>query len=241
MASALGALQRALASVGQAVVGEPTTQGPIAGVTHDAVALRLAAVAPGSVELRLLGPTLDGGDQTALPIDSAEQTVFGESVELVLNLIDTTREENTEDALSQIAGIGKRAAKHLSDLSAAVAGQHVQTTLRWRYPARRERIVNFDGIVATSLQDVLTKTVVEESNETFHGRLVGASLPKARFDLELESGEVISGRVDPSLIEDAKDLWLRSCAATIRVAVARSPADNRVARSYTLVGVEEII
>lgn len=115
----LEALQESLASIGQVLEGEPTSRGLIPSAIKDLVSLRIAATAPGSLQLKLVPahPEIDMGQPQTSLLEAAETSQEGEdeeeaplldrSVDRLIGLLGRAPGD-TEELLQDLAYVGPR-------------------------------------------------------------------------------------------------------------------------------------
>lgn len=192
VAGVLGALQDTLASIAQVIAGEPTARGLIPAAIKESVQLRIAAATPGSLNMRLVPAT---PMQEPL-FEDGRESLMELSIDRLLGLFTETVEEDRESLLQDIADLGPRVTAHVQTLSNWLAEGHANARLSWRSRSL-DRATRLDTRGANRLRDIL-RTVADETRElTYTGRLVGGSLVRRTFELQLEPDEstVIAGRV----------------------------------------------
>lgn len=237
LARSLDALQQAITAVGQSMVAEPTPTGRFPGSVVDATELRFSGAFAGSFGLRLRGPRVEEPDQKSLS-DYHETTLFDASVDSILDILEGVTGSYTEpDFINRIARVGARAAGHLKNLSTVVVADNAGTTFRWRERGAIElRKVAFDDDAAGRLEEILASADIAEVEETLRATLVGLSVPRGWFELELEEGLIVTGRSDPRILKDAGAHMFEAATFRLRVITATSRVLDRSARSFTLLG-----
>jgi hypothetical protein len=239
----LSPLQSAVFSVGQALDSEVTTRGVIPATIQDASAMRLVGTFPGSFGLALEGPRATELSLLAMldDPDEADRPTFERAVENVFDVleqVEPSEEGHTdEDVLGALATVGARAHGHLRRLASAIASRNANAQLQLTVPDHETRTVTFSRPAAERLERVLTTVEASEREVQMRGRLVGASLVRDNFELELEDGTVIRGKVADEVLPILREFFSESCTATLRVSTVRSTVDGTVAERHTLIGV----
>lgn len=246
VAGVLGSLQESLASIAQVLSGEPTSRGLIPGAIKDMVALRIAWAAPGSLQLKLVPvhPASEEPEPEATLFDTAESdeeeeepTLLDQSMDRLIGLLSDSDEEEQEQLLQGIADVGPRATLHLQHLSKTLGEAGANASLTWR-SARSQRSTRFTRSAAQRLA-VTLEEVQEESREVVYtGRLVGGSLVHRSFELELEDGSLVAGKVSDDALAQMVDMPLgQDCTAYIEIREATLPSgEMREAHTLTRLG-----
>ena len=112
---------------------------------------------------------------------------------------------------------------HLALLTAALEKNRASLGLRWRHNAEVSRALVTEEH-ARSLNVVLKRVSVEERDRLYRGRLVGGSLVRGTFELELDDETIISGRVAEDLLSSVEELFGRECTASVRIRETRLPS-----------------
>lgn len=212
VASVLSALQDSLASIAQGFVGRTTTRGLIPSAVVESVELRIAVAATGSLRLTLVPafpetqtPLFDDGEDSPLDLS-------------VLRLADVLSRAGGEPGglLASVADLGPRATAHIGALAKALADAEAGISMDWRSPRHRHTVA-VDMHAASILQRTLAEVDETERTVVFTGRLVGGSLVRATFELELDDGSVVRGSADESVLPDLEELFGSPCVATLSV------------------------
>lgn len=212
VAAVLAALQDSLASIAQTFAGRPTTRGLIPSAVSESVELRVAAAAPGSLQL-ILVPAYP---ETQVPLfDDAEDSPLDLSVLRLGEVLDGAS-SGADAVLEQVKDIGPRATAHIATLAKVLTDSEAAIAMNWRSP-RHHRAVHLDVRTASTLQRTLAEVEEEERNVVFTGRLVGGSLIRATFELELDDGTVVRGSVDDGILLEVESLFGAECVATLSV------------------------
>jgi hypothetical protein len=230
VARVLDSLQESLAAIAQVLYGEPTTRGLIPSAIKQAVQLRIAAAAPGSLQLRLVPANLPDPaltEQVSLleGIDSEEDQMplLDQSIERLLGVL-TYGSGEREDLLQEIAFLGPRASSHLQALSKALGEGEAAASLSWRSASSQgAALVTTSG--ATKLARILEEVVESKREVVYTGRLVGGSLVHRTFELELdEDASLVAGKVTEEALPHVQTLFGQRCTAHIEVRQATLPS-----------------
>lgn len=212
VASVLSALQDSLASIAQGIVGRTTTRGLIPSAVVESVELRVAVAATGSLKLTLV-PAFP---ETQTPLfDDGEDSPLDLSV-LRLGDVLAHADGDVGDLLASVADLGPRATAHIGTLAKALADAEAGFSMAWRSP-RHRRTVAVDMHAASILQRTLAEVDETERTVVFTGRLVGGSLVRSSFELELDDGSVVRGSADEDVLTDLEALFGSPCVATLAV------------------------
>jgi|SRR3984957_10972297 len=220
VADVLASLQDGIASIAQVMAGQPTARGLIPAIIKEGVELRVAFAEPGSLNLRLVPvapmqePLFEDGDESLLEL----------SMEHLMGLLSKA-EGDRQDLLQEVAYLGPRATSHVQALTHSLAEAHASACLEWR-SRHLTRSTALDTRAAAQLREVL-REVEEDSRElVFAGRLVGGSLVRGTFELELEVGPpettVIGGKVlNENALAEVERLFGQMVTAVVEVRESR--------------------
>jgi hypothetical protein len=213
VSAVLGSLQESLASIAQVVAGRPTGRGVIPGEIAERVELRVAATAPGSLDLTLVPAFPEEPEQDQLfEIDTP--SLLEESVYRLFDVVERAGRDE-EELLESVAALGSRAIGHVVAFSKSLADNQAAAALNWR-SARNELATQMSAPVAASLFHLLAEAEEDESVLESSGRLVGVSLVHDTFELETEEG-VLSGKVANELLGTVEQLFGQPVDATLDV------------------------
>jgi hypothetical protein len=220
VAGVLSALQESLASIAQVMAGKPTARGLIPAAIKQEVELRVAEAQPGSLNLRLV-PAAPSHEPL---FQDGEGSLLELSVDRLLGLLAHAHGDRG-DLLQDIADLGPRVTSHVQALSNWIAEGQATAALEWRSRGF-ERSARLDTRAAAQLRDVLREVDEEKRDLVFTGRLVGGSLVRRTFELELEleppETSVIGGRVDEDALPALEALSFgQSVTATVEVRESR--------------------
>jgi hypothetical protein len=216
VAGVLSSLQDSVASIGQVVAGQPTARGLIPAAIKEATELRVADAQPGSLNLLLVpaaatqDPLFEDGNETLLEL----------SMQHLMGLLSGDQ----GDLLQEIAHLGPRVTSHVQTLTNWLAEGRAAASLEWR-SRNVDQATRLGTSEATRLREVLRE--VEEDTRTLvmTGRLVGGSLLRATFELELEpiqpEDTVIAGRTDEAALDNLEQLFGQRVTATVEVRESR--------------------
>ena len=215
----LASLQDSLASIAQVMAGKPTARGLIPAAIKESVELRVAIARPGSLSLQLVPaapiqePLFEDGDESLLDL----------SVGRLLSLLGHADGDRSV-LLADIADLGPRVTAHVQTLSNLLAENQANASLRWRSQALEKSAV-LDMRGATELRRVLREVEETTRDLVYTGRLVGGSLVRRTFELELEleppETTVIGGRVAEGALADLEELFGQHVTAVIVVRESR--------------------
>jgi hypothetical protein len=229
LARFLTSLQNAATSVGQAMTGEPTRRGAIPADIRQATALSVAATFAGSFGLHItateVAPSVD--------ILEDEQTVLERSVSSILETVNAAVAGDNDVLQQKAASLGPRAFSGVRSLIQLLAGEEVTASIEWRSPSL-QLTASLTPSQLSRAGESMAVTAVTQHDMVIVGRLVGASLVRGRFELETPNGVVLSGPVEPELVERMQNYFNQDCQATLRVTTVRSIPDGTESLSYTL-------
>lgn len=212
VSTVLGSLQDSLSSIAQTFSGRPTARGLIPGAIVESVELRIASASAGSLNLSLAPafpetqePLFEDGDESTLDL----------SVSRLVDVLERAGSPPPE-VLDSLSDLGPRATTHIQTLAKTLSDSAADLALSWRSP-RRSTSVEMNSGAAARLRSVIDAVEEEERTVVYTGRLVGGSLIRATFELELEDGSVIRGSADPDVLSELELLFGQGCAATIHI------------------------
>jgi hypothetical protein len=214
----LTSLQESLASVAQVLAGQATARGLIPTAIKEEVSLRLLAAQPGSLNMQLVPvsrsqePLFEGG----------EQSLLEHSMDRLLGLLDEAGGDES-DLLQSVADLGPRVTTHVNALARWLADADATASLDWRSRALAHS-TRLDTTAARHLRLVLEEVRMDTRDRVFAGRIVGGSLVRGTFEMELDDDAektVVGGRVHESALPDLERLFGRGVTALIEVREAQ--------------------
>jgi hypothetical protein len=213
VAEVLRSLQASLASIAQSLSGAATRAGLIPAHIRESVELRIVDAAPGSLDMKLV-PAFPA-DQLALFAEEGSAPLLEASLERVLRVLALATAPR-DAVLGEIAELGQRATSHLGELSKALAVNQASADLEWNSP-RGSAAAHIDSFGAATLQALLSEVHEETENEVYTGRLVGGSLVRRSFELEIDDDIVLRGKVAEDVLPMIEDLFGQRCSAVVEV------------------------
>lgn len=221
VARVLDSFQESLASIAQVLAGEPTALGLIPVSIKDGVQLKVAEANPGSLNLRLVPANPHPEPERSLFDSDPEVPLIDRSISLLLGLLAEI--DDKPSLVQHIADVGPRATGHIQRLGKVLGESNAGVSLSWRSSATEAR-ADVSGEQALTLTSRLSEIKEASRDVVLTGRLVGGSLVRRSFELELEDGSVIAGQVSEAPLDRLARLFGRSCTARIEVreAVLRS-------------------
>ncbi|HCG02760.1 MAG TPA: hypothetical protein DEV93_19720 [Chloroflexi bacterium] len=230
LASVLASLQEAVLAMAQSLRDRPTLHGPVTSEIQDAVRLKVAFAVPGSLRLGLTAaePEL----QRSILEEDGDAPLLERSVDSLMGLLASSVANDREDVLQQLASFGPRVATHVAALSGALERGHARIAIAWRSEGRR-RTVRLDRGDALRLHELLLQFETTDREMVVRGRLVGGSLVRRVFELELDDGSVMSGKTDETALGMLEELFGQECTAHI-VATETSLPTGEVKEAYRL-------
>jgi hypothetical protein len=214
LADILGELQEAILAIAQSLRERPTSRGPVTADIRDAVKLSVEFALPGSLRLRLV-PSEPVVPSLFSPAEDGE-SLLSQSLESLLSTLTSAKAGEREELLQQLASLGPRTAGHLSALSSSLDRANASMGLGWRSRQAR-RTVTFTRTDAHRLGSLLRSMESTERAHVVQGRLVGGSLVRRTFELELEDDSLMSGRVDEDVLPMLEELFGNTCTAHVLV------------------------
>lgn len=210
VAGVLASLQDSLSSIAQGLSGSPTARGLIPGAIVESVELRVAAASPGSLKL-ILRPAFP---ETQEPLfEDGEESTLDLSVGRLTRVLSKAH-DHPDEILGSLTELGPRATTHIQSFAKTLADANANVDFRWRSP-RGEAAARLDSVGAATLREVIASVVESERTVVYTGRLVGGSLVRATFELELDDGSLLRGAVDGDVLGDLERLFGQPCTATI--------------------------
>ena len=247
VARVLDALQESLASIAQVLAGEHTSRGLIPGSIKDLVALRIAAMAPGSLQLKLVPLHPEVADMTEPQAslledarassdeeDGEDLPLLDQSIDHLLGLLSTQPDESG-DLLHNLAYVGPRATSHLHDLTKALNEGGANLSFAWR-SCHGQREAEFTRAASQVLANTLEEVTEASREVVVTGRIVGGSLVHRTFELEPVGEEqgLIAGKVSEEALANLERLFGETCTAHMEVREARlSSGETREAHFLT--------
>jgi len=127
--------------------------------------------------------------------------------------------------VEDVADLGPRVTTHVQALSHWLAESKASASLEWRSRAF-EKATTVDTHAAAHLEAILREVEEDTRELVFTGRLVGGSLVRRTFELELEPPDstVIGGRVAEESLEALEQFFGRQATAVLEVREARLPS-----------------
>lgn len=241
LARLLASLQGTLSAIGQSLTDRVTIKGQVPAHIREATALRLIGTVEGSFGVRLRGPILPPVQESLFLEQVGATTVFDSSLEVVLDVVEAVVRDEPEDTVRELlVPLGIRAVHRFAELADVINVSTVDVaTFLWRGPEQEEpRRIRLSRQSAEKLEETLTRAEESQRDIPFTGRLVGASLVRDRFELQLDDDEVISGTVERSLVARLKEFFDATCTVTLRVTIAKSTIDEEEAATYRLIDIE---
>jgi len=219
LAGLLGAFQESVTAIAQSVRRRPTARGLVPADIQALVRLRVAFALPGSLTLRLVPER----SQDELAVDEGG-SLLEQSVETLLAILAGI-EVDENASLAAIAQAGPRASGHLATLANIIQRNEADVSFRWR-SRRGLRRAAFSPSQATRLSTLLEAVEQEERDRVYSGRLVGGSLVRGTFELELDDGSIVSGRVGDDLLEQVEAYFGKECTAAVHIRETKLPAGD---------------
>jgi len=220
VSSVLNALQETVQAIAQSVKDRPTSRGVVPVEIQDAVRLRVAFALPGSLDLRIV-PAEPTRQQPLF--EDGEETLLELSMDSLISLLNVGAKGDTEQLLQQVAAVGPRATTHLDTLTTALAKADAGLSLRWRSRGRATE-ARMASAQASQVNGLLKRVTVEARDRVVSGRLVGGSLVRRVFELELEDGSVLSGKVEERALGALAELFGRDCVAEVQISETSLPS-----------------
>lgn len=236
----LASLQGTLSAIGQSLTDKITIKGQIPVHIREATALRVLGTAEGSFGVRLRGPLPLPVQESLLP-EPDEDNVFDSSLNVVLDVVEAVVNEEPEAAIRErVAPLGIRAVHRFAELAQSLNVSSLDSatfSLRGEGP-NQSRQVRLSRLFAERLEVTLTRAEESQRDMPFTGRLVGASLVRDRFELQMSDDDVISGTVDQEIVPRLKEFFDATCTVTLRVTIATSTIDEEETASYRLIDIK---
>jgi len=211
VSAVLSSFQASLSAIAQVLGGDPTSRGSIPAAITESVELRVVAAQPGSLHLQLV-PAAASPDPL---FEDSQETLLEASMDRLLGLLAEDRTDR-EDLLQDVADLGSRTTKHVEALSRVFAEGRATANFDWRSPSLTSSVI-FHADRAQGLRGLLREVEESEDDEERSGRLVGGSLPRRTFELELATGALITGRAAEGTLEALEALFGQDVTATLLV------------------------
>jgi hypothetical protein len=225
LAGLLGAFQESVTAIAQSVRRRPTSRGLVPADIQALVRMRVAFALPGSLTLRLVPER----SLEELPVDEGG-SLLDQSVETLLAILAGV-ESDEQASMAAIAQAGPRAAGHLATLASVIQRNDADISFRWRSRGSVTR-TGFSPTQATRLASLLREVEEEERDRVYSGRLVGGSLVRGTFELELDDGSIVSGRVGDDLLELVEVYFGQECTAAVHIRETKLPAGDTKEHVY---------
>ncbi|MFD7864576.1 hypothetical protein [Streptomyces sp. NPDC059783] len=198
---------------------------------------RATRLLSGPVFASSYGMVLEGAPDTAqaeLP-GTGSDVLLDRAVNKIFDVADrASSAAGAEDAVLDAAlPLGRRAIKHLSELSEVLATSNTDVTLSWETRATARR-TSFSSESADRCRRALRAAQVDDEDTRLEGTLVGGSTTRGFIEIAVEGSGVLVIRTSK---EDVTALLARYAqrrvTADVHVLTARSPG-GREHRSYAL-------
>jgi PadR family transcriptional regulator PadR len=211
-AGLLAEIQATVASLAQAATRGATARGVIPIEIQDLTRLRLTMALPGSLAVRLVpakkvSPQVDLFGETPAVID--------QSIRRLLSILDQAVQDPVS-LVDSLAEIGARTSKHLRGLTQLLIEGDADLSLTWAAPDVHEE-VTLPRSSAFSLNAILHAVEESETSIVVEGRIVGGSLVRRRFELELPDETILSGQVAEEALVLLERYFGKECTATLVV------------------------
>lgn len=220
VATVLTALQETIQALAQSLKERPTSRGVVPVEIQEAVRLRVSFALPGSLDLRLVpaAPTR----QQPLFADG-EETLLQLSVDAFLSVLDAAVAGDQANLLHQIATFGPRATTHLESLTGMLSKSDSAAVFRWR-SHRTVRSSQVTSSQSAAFNTVLKQVQLSTREQVLTGRIVGGSLARRVFELELPDGSLLTGKAEEDVLDTLEERFGQDCTATIQVSETRLPS-----------------
>jgi hypothetical protein len=236
LSALLGEVQESVAAIATGIVrGRRRVR--ISPLARELASLRLSMALPGSLTLRLV-PADAGLAAPRVDVFGEHPSVVEESIAGLLHFVARAASNDPESALELLAELGASSALHLRTLTRVVAEIGTAAEFRWRSP-RGDIRAKVTPEAAQMIYEYLGSVSQEETEVVHSGRLVGGSLVRRRFELELDDGRVLAGTVEDEALLGVEKFFGQVCTATI-VELRLLAAGGRSRLSRTLVALEPI-
>ncbi|WP_156420094.1 hypothetical protein [Aureimonas sp. N4] len=200
-------LQKLYTSIAQALTVGPKLRGPIHRELSAITNMRMASVYPSSFGVEL--------------VISQKFDIFGEStasssLNTLFNLLNSTTREAEVTRLS--AELGPRSINHLRHVLDDLGKVNSGATLSWKDVSGTEYRWNAPVATVNSMRASLSRfRTVFLGEQQAIGVLVGANLLRDRFELQVDDGTVIEGKVARSAKIALRELFGRRCRALLDI------------------------
>lgn len=203
---------------------------------------RLTKLYSGPVFASSYGMVLEGrsriGQEEASGVGDGE-VLLDRTMNRILDLTDSAGSgPAAEDAVLDVAvPLGRRAMRHLAELSNVLATAQADVTLTWQSQSTVSRTSRLTSDNADRCRRALRADDLDDRTERYRGVVVGGSKIRGVIEIELERGDVIVVRTSKRDVTALLGAHAeRTVEAEVHVLTARSPL-GREHHSYTLVGI----
>jgi hypothetical protein len=238
-AAILNSVQEAVASIGQALIQEPTARGTIPARVLKATELHMSSsIGAGSVIFRLGAP---GGQVLTEDFGAVGvEPLAARAITELLSVVDRSQEGQVEAAAlaESMRHLGPRVAKHLSDLVKTLVDDGIDVDFIWRGDAPgRPRRASLQRQSALAIREAIKLNEVNTREVTLTGKLVTvSSVSQAELHEEQE------GRIRLSVsAEDAENLgpfFNRRVVIRAEQVTMWSMQTGQEKRTYRLLGID---
>ncbi|WP_436788594.1 hypothetical protein [Yinghuangia sp. YIM S10712] len=203
---------------------------------------KLTKLYSGPVFASSYGMVLEGRagiGQEEIPGVGNNEGLLDRTINRILDLTDSAGSgPAAEDAVLDVAiPLGRRAIRHLAELSNVLAQAEADVTLTWHSQSTVSRTSRLSSDNADRCRRALRADDLEDRTERFRGIVVGGSKIRGVIEIELERGDVIVVRTSKQEVTALLGAHAeRGVEAEVHVLTARSPL-GREHHSYTLVGI----
>ncbi|MBI1284994.1 MAG: hypothetical protein GC183_11725 [Thiobacillus sp.] len=224
-------LQKLYSSIAQSIVQGPKLRGPIAANIIASTELRLASTFPSSFGMSLIVAPKD-----ELFLDSLAST----ALEGLFALLDSLGDE--QQAMRLSGEFGGRSINHLKHIATILGKNNSEVSLEWSDSAGIKHYwhASADKAIATLKRlESIKETRAESRSMT--GRIVGASLLRNRFELMLDDGAVIDGKIASTAIDALTGAFGQICSVNIDETEITDHASGEVKTYYSLTDIHPLI
>lgn len=228
----LAAFQEALYAIGDIMItGRSRVRGPYTGDVLEQVSLRISGIASGSFVIGMTGPSdriakLFLDDDASAEVDQP-LPVFDDAIGRIFDVFDAAENEVDSDGLPEAISElgGHRALTKMIEVAKVLSASKIDTVAvnRSRFlPNPRECHLSAPG--ATRLRSVLSRTQLTTELVEMRGHLSGLRWPAGIFNLEVENGGSITGKVPLELREEIRDFF----DSSVTILVEKTSLDTEV-------------
>jgi hypothetical protein len=217
VARLLSELQESISAIAQALTRGATRRGVVPIEIQELVRLRLATALPGSLALRMV---------PSIPSSAARQLELtgegGEAPSLLelatTRLIETvsSASDANHELLGLVAELGPRASLHLRELARIIATGATDVSFGWasELGTAHAALTRDTAIRLHTFLEGVEESITEV---TVAGRLVGGSLVRRRFEIELPDETILSGSAGDEALAAVERYFGQACVATLQV------------------------